>query len=130
VAHQGRHDARRPSKYALHRLARGGEELAHGADEVDGATARGLHQVATGRRGEGHRPEGGPAITLDLTMAMDAPRPRDVVTIEGDPPISMTVAGGIHGDVATWALAVNALPRVLAAPPGLATVHRLPPIHG
>ncbi len=88
------------------------------------ATVRGLHQLATGRRG------GQATITLDLTMAMDAPNPRDVVTIEGDPPITMTVTGGIHGDVATCALAVNALPRVLAAPPGLATVHRLPPIHG
>lgn len=107
---------------------------------MDGTTARGLHQVATGLRGAGQRdggrqgrerrPEGDPAITLDLTMAMDAPNPRDVVTIEGDPPITMTVAGGIHGDVATCALAVNALPRVLAASPGLMTVHRLPPIHG
>lgn len=91
---------------------------------LDGTTVRGLHQVATGFGG------GRPMIVLDLTMAAGAPDPRDMVTVEGDPPITMTVAGGIHGDVATCALAVNALPRVLAAPPGLATVHRLPPIHG
>lgn len=97
---------------------------------MDGRTARGLHQVATGRRGKGQRTDDGPAITLDLTMAIDAPNSRDAITIDGDPPITLTVAGGIHGDVATCALAVNALPRVLAAPPGLTTVHRLPPIHG
>ncbi len=92
---------------------------------LDGSnTVRGLHQVATGLCG------GRPAVMLDLTMAVAAPSPRDAVTIEGDPPITMTVAGGIHGDVATCALAVNALPRVLAAPPGLMMVHRLPPIHG
>lgn len=102
---------------------------------VDGTTVQGLHQVATGRR----RPEegrvdvhvsgGGPAITLDLTMAVHAPEPRDSIAIEGDPPITMTITGGIHGDVATCALAVNAVPRVLETPPGLTTVNRLPPIH-
>lgn len=99
---------------------------------LDGATVRGLHQVAAGRRDgrQGSPAADGPVITLDLTMAIDAPNPRDTVILEGDPPITMTVAGGIHGDVATCALAVNALPRVLAAPPGLLTVHRLPPIHG
>ncbi len=99
------------------------------APVLDGATVRGLHQVAAGRRGVTGS-DGGAAITLDLTMALDAPNPRDAVTLDGDPPIAMTVTGGIHGDVATCALAVNALARVLAAPPGLVTVHRLPPIHG
>jgi len=89
----------------------------------DRTSIRGLHQVAAGIR------DGQPVITLDLTMAVGAPNPRDTVVIEGDPPISMTIAGGVHGDVATCAIAVNAIPQVLAAPPGLATVHRLPPIH-
>lgn len=90
---------------------------------LDGPAVRGLHQVARGMRGEDA------VVTLDLTMAVGAPDPRDEVTIEGEPPITMTVSGGIHGDVATCALAVNAIPCVLAAPPGLTTVHRLPPIH-
>jgi len=90
---------------------------------LEGPAVRGLHQVASGLRG------GRPVITLDLTMAVGAPNPRDAVTIEGEPPITMEVTGGIHGDVATCAIAVNAIPRVLAAPPGLTTVHGLPPIH-
>ncbi|MGH2404492.1 MAG: NAD(P)H-dependent amine dehydrogenase family protein [bacterium] len=97
---------------------------------LEGTTVRGLHQVAAGRRDDRQGSADRPAITLDLTMAIDAPDPKDAVVLDGDPPISMTVAGGIHGDVATCALAVNAVPRVLAAPPGLTTVHRLPPIHG
>ncbi|MGQ0568683.1 MAG: dihydrodipicolinate reductase [Armatimonadota bacterium] len=88
-----------------------------------GTEVRGLHQVATGLH------DGRPGITLDLTMAVGAPHPRDTVVIEGEPALHVTAAGGIHGDVATCAIAVNAIPRVLAAPPGLTTVHRLNPIH-
>lgn len=90
---------------------------------MEGATVRGLHQVADGLR----RQES--VISLDLTMAVGAQNPRDAVTIEGEPPIAMTVAGGIHGDVATCAVTVNAIPIVLAAPPGLTAVHRLPALH-
>ncbi len=90
---------------------------------MDGTSVTGLHQVAAGARA------GQAVITLDLTMAVGASNPRDVVTIDGEPPIEMAVAGGIHGDVATCALAVNAAPPVVAAPPGLTTVHRLPLIH-
>jgi 4-hydroxy-tetrahydrodipicolinate reductase len=90
---------------------------------LDGAAVKGLHQVATGTR------DGEPAITLDLTMAVGVPDPADRVVIDGDPAVHVTVAGGIHGDAATCALAVNAAPIVLAAPPGLATVNRLAPLH-
>lgn len=81
---------------------------------------RGLRQTCRGRRA------GDAVITLDLTMAAGVDRPRDVVRIEGDPPITMEIAGGIHGDVATWAVVVNAIPRVLGARPGLLTAVQLP----
>jgi 4-hydroxy-tetrahydrodipicolinate reductase len=90
---------------------------------LDGDEVRGLHQVASGRRG------GQAVITLDLTMAMEADDPRDVVTIDGEPPFTATITGGIHGDVATCALAVNAVPQVLAARSGLVPVSHLAPIH-
>lgn len=91
--------------------------------QMDGAGVRGLRQVASGLR------QGRAVITLDLTMAVGAADPRDAVVIEGDPRIDLTVVGGVHGDVATCAIAVNAIPQVLAAPPGLTAVHRLPVIH-
>jgi 4-hydroxy-tetrahydrodipicolinate reductase len=76
---------------------------------------RGLHQICRGMRG------GEALITLDLTMAVGVMRPRDAIRIDGVPPFAAVIDGGIHGDVATWSIAVNVIPRVLAAPPGLLT---------
>lgn len=90
---------------------------------MDGATVQGLHQVARGLAGSR------PMISLDLTMAVGAADPRDTITIDGEPPLTFTVPGGVHGDVATCAIAVNAIRRILEAPPGLTTAYRLPPIH-
>jgi len=93
---------------------------------VDGAAVRGLHQVARGYRADGD-PEA--AVMLDLVMAMGARNPRDAVAIQGTPPLRLVMAGGIHGDIATWAIAANALPFIVAAPPGLLSVSRLPLLH-
>lgn len=101
------------------------ESITENIDPVmDGDVVKGLHQVAAGSAG------GRQVITLDLTMAVGAPSARDAVTIEGNPPIEMTVSGGIHGDVATCAIAVNAIPIVIASPPGLSAPHRLAALHG
>jgi len=93
---------------------------------VDGAAVQGLHQVARGYRADGD-PEA--AVVLDLVMAMGARDPHDAVAIQGTPPLRLVIAGGIHGDIATWAIAANALPFIVAAPPGLLSVSRLPLLH-
>lgn len=84
-------------------------------------TVRGLHQVCRGRHNSRE------AITLDLTMASGVEGPRDVVRIEGVPPVTVEVPGGIHGDVATWAIAVDTIPRLLASRAGLLIATQLPP---
>jgi 4-hydroxy-tetrahydrodipicolinate reductase len=82
--------------------------------EVDRNRAvRGLHQSCRGLRG------GETLITLDLTMATEIERPRDFVRLEGTPPLTVELPGGIHGDVATWSIIVNAIPRVLSSRSGL-----------
>jgi 4-hydroxy-tetrahydrodipicolinate reductase len=57
---------------------------------------------------------------------LGAPETYDAIEIEGSPRLSVKVAGGIHGDVATAALVVNSVPKVLAASPGLHTMSDLP----
>jgi 4-hydroxy-tetrahydrodipicolinate reductase len=71
--------------------------------------------------GVGYR-KGQPVIRLHLEAYLGAPESFDAVEIEGSPNLSMKIAGGIHGDLATVASVVNAIPRVLAAAPGLHTM--------
>lgn len=73
----------------------------------------GLHQVGVATM------NGRPVIELDLKMYLDAPDPHDAIQIEGDPPLRIRIEGGVAGDHATVAAVVNAVPRVLAAKPGL-----------
>lgn len=73
--------------------------------------------------------EGREVLTLELRMYVGAPDPRDAIEIDGEPPVSMIVPGGFHGDVATAAVVVNAIPSVLRAAPGLATMSDLPLVH-
>ena len=70
--------------------------------------------------------KGGPAIRLHLEAYLGAPESYDSIEIEGSPSLSMNIAGGIHGDIATASLVVNSIPKVLAAAPGLHTMRDLP----
>jgi len=74
--------------------------------------------------GIGYR-NGKPVITLHLEAYLGAPESYDSVDIEGSPTLSMKFAGGIHGDIATVSMVINAMPKVLAAPPGLHTMRDL-----
>src|SRR5437763_1149897 len=67
-----------------------------------------------------------PVIRLHMEAYLGAPESYDSVEIEGSPRLSMKVAGGIHGDVATASIVVNSIPKVLAAQPGLHTMRDLP----
>jgi 4-hydroxy-tetrahydrodipicolinate reductase len=90
---------------------------------VPAGAAAGIHQSARGYR------DGELAISLDLQMYVGAESPRDHVLVDGDPPIDATIAGGVAGDVATAAMVVNVIPKVLAAPPGVLTMKDLPLVH-
>jgi hypothetical protein len=87
--------------------------------EVKPGQVSGVHQVARGIKG------GQELIVLHLYMHIGAENPGDSVVIEGRPDIELTIKG-IHGDLATAAMAVNAIPRVVSAPPGLVTMKDLP----
>jgi len=73
------------------------------------------------QNGVGYR-QGQPVITLHMEAYLGAPESFDAVRVTGDPPLSMKLAGGVHGDVATASIVVNSIPKVLQAQPGLRTM--------
>ncbi len=75
--------------------------------------------------GAGYR-KGEPVIRLHMEAYLGAPESYDSVDIEGSPRLSMKISGGIHGDVATASIAVNSIPKVIDAAPGLHTMRDLP----
>ena len=71
--------------------------------------------------GVGYR-KGEPIIKLHMEAYLGAPESFDAVRISGNPALKMMIAGGVHGDVATAAITVNSIPKVLQAAPGLRTM--------
>lgn len=87
---------------------------------VDPGYVCGIVQDGVGYRGRT------PVIRLHMEAYLGAPESYDAVEIEGHPSLSMKIAGGIHGDVATASMVVNAIPKVLRAAPGLHTMRDMP----
>jgi 2,4-diaminopentanoate dehydrogenase len=87
---------------------------------VDPGFVCGIVQDGTGYR------NGQPVIRLHLEAYLGAPDAYDAIEITGSPGIHSRVSGGIHGDIATVAIAVNSIPRVLAVAPGLHTMRDMP----
>ncbi|MBV9790548.1 MAG: dihydrodipicolinate reductase [Chloroflexi bacterium] len=83
----------------------------------------GIHQSA---RGFVERRE---VLNLDWRTAIGLTNTYDAIRIEGTPPIDMLVRGGVHGDLATAALVVRAIPHLMQLRPGLRTVLDLPVLH-
>jgi len=91
-----------------------------GAYVVDKGRVAGVQQTAIGVMG------GREVIKLDLQMAMGAEDPRDIINIDGKPPINLKINGGIQGDQATAAIMANLIPTVMRARPGLLTMRDVP----
>lgn len=88
--------------------------------EVAPGQVAGVHQAARGTaRGE-------EKIFLDLRMYVGAKEPADSIELTGEPNLTLVIPGGTHGDVATAAVVVNAIPAIAAAPAGLRTTRDLP----
>ncbi len=87
--------------------------------EVEAGQVAGVHQIARGESGVGE------TIFMELKMYVGAKDPADTITLVGEPNISLTIPGGTHGDIATAAVAVNAIPEILAASAGLRTARDL-----
>lgn len=83
----------------------------------------GVEQIAVGKM------NGKEIIRMEFQAYLGAPESHDSVYITGIPNVEATIKGGIQGDIATAAMAVNAMPRVIKAAPGLLTMMDLPPVH-
>ena len=67
-----------------------------------------------------------PAIRLHMEAYLGAPDAYDLIDIDGLPRMSVKIEGGIHGDLATTAIVINSIPKVLDAAPGLHTMRDMP----
>jgi 4-hydroxy-tetrahydrodipicolinate reductase len=88
--------------------------------EVTRGQVAGVHQIARGTVA------GKEKIFMELKMYVGAKQPSDTIELKGEPNLSLVIPGGTHGDVATAAVVVNAIPAVLAAPAGLRSGCDLP----
>lgn len=82
--------------------------------------AAGVKQTGRGLK------DGQELITLDFQASLGAKESYDAVYITGTPNMEVVIKGGTHGDIATASMVVNAIRRVLEAPPGLLTMKDLP----
>jgi 4-hydroxy-tetrahydrodipicolinate reductase len=88
--------------------------------EVEAGRVAGVHQSISGEQRDGIR------LLLDIKMYVGAENAGDRVEIKGTPNVSMLISGGVHGDRATAAMVVNAIPRVIQARPGVLTMDDIP----
>lgn len=82
----------------------------------------GIHQTAVGRK------DGEILVRLVLDMFIGAQEPGEHIVLKGEDHIETRIKG-IHGDLATAAVVINAIPRVIAAPAGFLTMADLPVVH-
>lgn len=97
-----------------------GQRIHTDSYEVRTGQVAGIHQRLEGSR------VGVIDILLDLRVFVGAEHAGDRIEVRGVPDISLTLAGGIHGDRATAAIVANAIPRVIEARAGLLTMDELP----
>ncbi|MEM3623182.1 MAG: Gfo/Idh/MocA family oxidoreductase [Candidatus Bathyarchaeia archaeon] len=88
--------------------------------KVKAGQAAGLRQKAKGIM------ENKEVITLDFQAYLGAEEEYDAITIHGIPNIKQKIQPCVHGDIGTVAMVVNAIPKVIKAPPGLLTMKDLP----
>lgn len=87
---------------------------------VEPGQAAGVRQVGRGIKA------GKDLIILEFEASVGAPESYDAVYITGTPNMEVIIKGGTHGDIATIAMVVNSIHRVIDAPPGLITMKDSP----
>jgi len=78
--------------------------------------AAGVQQIGKGYVGNEDK------IILVFRASVGESNPYDAIEIKGTPSIKSTIEGGVHGDVATCAITINALKQIIKTHPGLRTM--------
>jgi hypothetical protein len=87
---------------------------------VEAGKVAGVRQVANGLQ------EGRVRVVLEFQASLGSLESYDEVFISGTPQLLIRISGGVHGDIGTAAMVVNAAARVVSASPGLITMKDLP----
>lgn len=99
-------------------------EVVCGVGTIAAGKVAGVKQVARGYRGDEA------VIYLEFQAAVGQAEPHDRIVLKGVPDVDLVIRGGVHGDIATSAIVVNSIPRVVSAVPGLHTMGSIaPPFH-
>lgn len=98
-------------------------DMVSGLGIVPKGRVAGVRQVARGYHDDRV------VLHLEFQAAIGQIDPYDRVVVEGEPPIDMIIQGGVHGDLATSAITINCVPRLLEASPGLHTMATIPMVH-
>ncbi len=93
-----------------------------GYTRIEPGMAAGVEQVALGFR------ENQPVIKLRFRAAVGEAESFDAIQIRGVPDFRSVIPGGINGDIATCAVVLNAMYRIVQAQPGLTTMIDLPAV--
>lgn len=96
------------------------EAVKAGVATVTRGRVIGLKSRAYAKRG------GEQAITLEFCAHAAVEEEYDEILIRGEPDIHQRIVGGVQGDTGTVAMAINSVPRVLEASPGLKSMKDLP----
>ncbi len=84
--------------------------------------ALGVQQIGRGYAG------GKEMITLVFRASIGEKDPVDCIEIGGTPDIKSTIQGGLHGDIATCAITLNAIRSMIGLSPGLKTMAEIPAV--
>jgi hypothetical protein len=97
-----------------------GSDVESKSIKVKKGQVSGLKQTARGVL------EGKEVVTLKFQAYIGAEDEYDSIAIDGVPPIYQKISPCVHGDLATVAVVVNSIPKILKASPGLLTMKDLP----
>jgi 4-hydroxy-tetrahydrodipicolinate reductase len=97
------------------------EEVTNSFTTIKKGDVLGLKSVGVGMR------NGEQLVKLDFQAYAEATPQYDEIVIEGLPPITQRIKGGVQGDHGTIGMILNLIPIVIDESPGLKTMKDLPP---